>query len=200
MFIHGARRIELEHRRTEDFPMPLLKTISFAAACTVAGAISAYAAEFPIGEPQMRHGMEIAAVYLQPIEMEPEGMMAPAAESDIHLEADIHATADNRNGFAEGDWVPNLHVEYVLTKVDNGQETSGAFMPMAASDGPHYGDNVKLMGLGKYRLQLKIHSKPHDEGHFGRHVDKETGVAPWPENFSVEYEFTYAGTGKKGGY
>jgi len=31
-------------------------------------------------------------------------------------------------------------------------------------------------------------------------VDKETGVAPWPQPFSVEYEFTFAGVGKKGGY
>ena len=31
-------------------------------------------------------------------------------------------------------------------------------------------------------------------------VDKETGVAPWFEPFEAKYEFTYAGTGKKGGY
>ena len=36
--------------------------------------------------------------------------------------------------------------------------------------------------------------------HFGRHVDKETGVGPWFEPFELEYEFVYAGTGKKGGY
>lgn len=35
--------------------------------------------------------MEIAAVYLKPIDMEPRGMGLPAAKSDIHLEADIHA-------------------------------------------------------------------------------------------------------------
>ncbi|NRP74282.1 34 kDa membrane antigen [Ensifer psoraleae] len=167
----------------------------------LAGVSLSSAAEYRIGEPLLRHGMEIAAVYLQPIEMEPPGMMMPAVEADIHLEADIHAAADNGNGFAEGDWLPNLHVEYRLTKVDGGEETAGSFMPMVASDGPHYGDNVKLMGPGKYRLELTIHSQSHDEtAHFGRHVDKETGVAPWPEGFSVDYEFTYAGVGKKGGY
>ena len=36
--------------------------------------------------------------------------------------------------------------------------------------------------------------------HFGRHIDKETGVAPWFKTFEVKYEFVYAGTGKKGGY
>jgi len=39
--------------------------------------------------------MEIAAVYLQPIEMEPEGMMRKVSESDIHIKADIHALANN---------------------------------------------------------------------------------------------------------
>lgn len=181
--------------------MSWLKTLSLATTgLMLAGVAGTQAAEYPIGEPQLREGMEIAAVYLQPIEMEPEGMMTPAADSDIHLEADIHATADNRNGFAEGDWLPNLHIEYVLTKLDDGKEAAGALMPMVASDGPHYGDNVKLMGAGKYKLQFAIHSQPHDEAHFGRHVDKETGVAPWPADFTVEYDFTYAGTGKKGSY
>jgi uncharacterized protein involved in high-affinity Fe2+ transport len=145
--------------------------------------------------------MEIAAVYLQPIEMEPAHIMRPAADSDVHLEADIHATRDNANGFAEGDWIPNLRIEYALTKLDDSQQTGGVFMPMVASDGPHYGDNVKLMGPGNYRLVYSIASDGSgDAAHFGRHVDKETGVAPWPETFVVEYEFTYAGVGKKGAY
>lgn len=176
------------------------KMVLFAASSLVFGAsVSVHAAEYPIGEPQTLNGMEIAAVYLQPVEMEPAGMMNPAAESDVHLEADIHATKDNTNGFAEGDWLPNLHVEYVLTRLDHGEETRGAFMPMVASDGPHYGDNVKLMGMGRYKLDLTIHSASHD-GHFGRHVDKETGVANWPDAFTVSYDFTYAGIGKKGSY
>lgn len=74
-------------------------------------------------------------------------------------------------------------------------------MPMVANDGPHYGDNVKMMGPGKYKLILSI--APPDENphaHFGRHVDKETGVAAWFKTFAVEYDFTYAGIGKKGAY
>ena len=70
-------------------------------------------------------------------------------------------------------------------------------MPMVANDGPHYGDNVKLQGPGKYKLTLSIAAPGQ---HFGRHVDKETGVAPWFKPFEVQYEFVYAGTGKKGGY
>ncbi|WP_042688393.1 iron transporter, partial [Candidatus Glomeribacter gigasporarum] len=35
---------------------------------------------------------------------------------------------------------------------------------------------------------------------FGRHTDKETGVGPWFKPFQAEYEFVFAGIGKKGGY
>ena len=175
-------------------------------AFTLAGALAlvagtAVAKEYPVGKPQTQNGMEIGAVYLQPIEMDPPGMMKPAAESDIHLEADIHATKGNKNGFAEGDWIPNLGIDFELVKLDNNTKITGVFMPMVASDGPHYGDNVKLAGPGKYRLTYKI-SPPGSghSGHFGRHTDKETGVAEWWKPFSVSYEFTFAGTGKKGGY
>lgn len=41
------------------------------------------ALEYPIGAPQNVAGMEVAAVYLQAIDMEPEGHMRRAAESDI---------------------------------------------------------------------------------------------------------------------
>jgi len=175
--------------------------LSAAAAATllVLGAGAATAAEYPAGDPQMLNGMEIGAVYLQPIEMEPAGMMKPAAETDIHLEADIHAAKDNTNGFAEGDWIPDLSITYELVKDDGSFKTSGSFMPMVASDGPHYGDNVKLGGEGKYKLTFHI-APPGMDTHFGRHVDKETGVAPWFAPFDASYEFIFAGTGKKGAY
>lgn len=162
---------------------------------------SAFAKEYPIGKPQKQAGMEIAAVYLQPVEMAPAGMMRDAKESDVHLEADIKAAGDNKNGFAEGDWIPYLGVAYELSKSGTDEVRKGDFMPMVANDGPHYGDNVKLMGPGKYKLKLTVSApdaNPH--AHFGRHVDKETGVAEWFKTFSLEYEFTYAGTGKKGAY
>jgi len=162
--------------------------------------LSAQAAEYPIGKPHIKNGMEIAAVYLQPITMAPEGMMRDAKDSDIHLEADIHATADNKNGFEEGAWMPYLSIKYKLEK-EGGKVQEGEFMPMVANDGPHYGDNVKLQGPGKYKLTFQIAS-PEDNkmSHFGHHTDKETGVEAFWKPFEVEYEFTYAGTGKKGGY
>jgi uncharacterized protein involved in high-affinity Fe2+ transport len=165
------------------------------------GASPLAAKEYPIGKPQLKNGMEIAAVYLQPIEMDPAGVMRLAKDSDIHLEADVRAAKDNKNGFAEGDFIPYLSIDYELTKLDENATIKGAFMPMVASDGPHYGDNVKLMGAGKYRLVLRI-TPPGAaaQSHFGRHVDKETGVAAWSEPFTAEYDFTFAGTGKKGAY
>jgi len=160
----------------------------------------AFAKETPIGEEKQASGMTIGAVYLQPIEMEPEGMMRPAADSDVHLEADVHAAKGNPNGFAEGDWMPYLVVTYELTK-EGGQTQKGDLMPMVANDGPHYGDNVKLQGPGKYTMKLMI-APPTADSHamFGRHVDKETGVGPWFTPFTVDYAFVYAGTGKKGAY
>ena len=179
--------------------MNILKSLTLGATLLPLAMGMARAAEYPAGDPQMVAGMEVGAVYLQPIEMDPEGMMKPAAETDIHLEADIHAARDNTNGFAEGDWIPDLGITYDLENADGSYKTSGVFMPMVASDGPHYGDNVKLAGEGKYKLTFHI-KPPGAESHFGRHVDKETGVAEWFKPFDASYEFIYAGTGKKGAY
>lgn len=175
-------------------PIPAL------AATLIFSTALALAAETPIGKHQEASNMEVGVVYLQPIKMEPVGMMLEPAQSDVHLEADIHATKGNKNGFAEGDWIPYLIVKYELEKV-GGQKITGEMMPMVASDGPHYGDNVKLSGPGKYKLKLSILPQSFNKASmFGRHTDKETGVGPWFREFDLNYEFAYAGTGKKGGY
>lgn len=174
---------------------------SLAAAALMLGSLSAHAVEYPIGTPQQRAGMEIAAVYLQPVTMEPDGMMRKAEESDIHIEADIHSMANNPNGFEEGAWVPYLVIKYELNKVGTQDKISGEMMPMVANDGPHYGDNIKLMGPGKYHVKYSIMPpSSNPRAHFGRHTDRLTGVRPWFKPFDVEYEFTYVGIGKKGGY
>lgn len=160
---------------------------------------SCLAKEYPIGKPQENSGMQIGAVYLQPIEMDPPGMMLNVADSDIHLEADIKAAKDNKNGFSHGDWIPYLTVSYELTKLDTNESQKGAFMPMVANDGPHYGANVKMMGPGRYKLKLTI-APPGAPAPLGRHVDKETGVAEWFKPFDAGFDFTYAGIGKKGAY
>ncbi|SPU49966.1 iron transporter [Bordetella trematum] len=169
------------------------------AAMTVSAA--AQAVEYPIGKPVEKGGMEIGAVYLQPVEMDPPGMMRPAKDSDIHLEADIHALANNPTGFPEGEWMPYLVVNYEIQKVGSQNVQKGELMPMVANDGPHYGENIKLEGPGKYQLKYTILPPTANKmAHFGRHIDKETGVGPWFDPIQLEYEFVYAGTGKKGGY
>lgn len=180
-------------------PSNILRNLILAGAASLS--LTAHALEYPIGTPQQRNGMEIAAVYLQPVEMEPEGMMKKASESDIHIEADVRALGNNPNGFEEGSWIPYLTVKFEISKVGSNWKASGDFMPMVASDGPHYGDNIKLDGPGKYKVKYTILPPGETHGtHFGRHTDRETGVRPWFKAFDVENEFTYVGVGKKGGY
>ncbi len=95
----------------------------------LASTMSAQAMEYPIGTPQQRFGMEIGAVYLQPVVMEPEGMMKKAEESDIHIEADIKALAGNPNGFEEGAWVPYLVVKFEVTKTGTNQKVKVSSCP-----------------------------------------------------------------------
>lgn len=155
----------------------------------------ANAAEVGIGDPVEINGMEIAAVYLQPIEMEPRGVDLAASLADIHLEADIHALKGNINGFPEGFWIPNLTIGYELKNLDNGQVIVGTLMPMVANDGPHYGANIKMKpGIGNYQLKFAI-DNPEKQG-FGRHVDKATGVGKWFAPFEVKYTFKYLGKPK----
>lgn len=160
------------------------------------GSGPALAGEQPIGDPVELNGMEIAAVYLQPTMMEP--MLPGMGKADIHLEADIHAAKGNQNGFGEGEWVPYLDISYTITRQGSDWSTTGSFMPMVASDGPHYADNIKLNGPGNYHL--KYHIKPPAYNGFYRHTDKETGVGPWWAPFDLEWDFTFIGVGKKGGY
>ena len=158
------------------------------------------AREYTIGEPQICAGMEVGAVYLQPIMMDPPGMMRPAADSDVHMEADISALESNAHGFQEGSFVPYLGVRYRLQKAGSEQVIEGDFHAMVANDGPHYGDNIKLLGPGQYQLTYWVSAPGGHGAHFGRHTDKETGVAAWFEPCELNYSFTFAGIGKKGSY
>lgn len=71
--------------------------------------------EYFIGKQESHH-MEIQAVWLPPVQM--EGMELPQDPDVIHLEADIHALAGHPNGFALGDWVPYLRVEFELIPIE----------------------------------------------------------------------------------
>lgn len=174
----------------------ILSLVLVAMVAIQASSSAATAAEQPIGKPVELNGMGIGAIYLQPVKMEPR---IPTEErADVHLEADIHAIKGNRNGFGAGDWIPYLTVTYTLTKNGSAWSATGSFVPMVASDGPHYGTNVALDGPGKYHLAYRI-SPPPLRGFF-RHFDRETGVADWWAPFTVEWDFNFLGTGKKGSY
>jgi len=162
--------------------------------------LAASAKETLIGKPVTKNGLIIAASYLQPVKMSPvvPGPPSDPAHNDVHLEADIHAGNDEGHGFQPGDWMPYLTVSYLLGKKGSDWHDFGTFMVMTASDGPHYGANVKLDGPGKYTLTLKIAPPPYNA--FFRHTTKQTGVAPWWKPFTVSWTFVWAGNGKLGGY
>lgn len=148
--------------------------------------------EFPLGDDHQVGPLNIAGVYFQPVDMEPAGMGGiPASQADMHLEADISAAEGNELGYGAGDFVPNLTVRYTAQKQGGGKVIEGTFMPMNASDGPHYGNNVKLDGAGTYKITFVIES-PEKQG-FLLHVDKETGVPGrfWNEPITVSWDFDY---------
>lgn len=146
--------------------------------------------EIPIGDPQDVEGLTVASVYFRPAAMEPAVGMSPD-EGDIHLEADIAAAKGNKTGFGVGEFVPYLTIEYTLTKKDTGATIEGSMMPMNASDGAHYGNNVKMLGVGNYELELRIAS-PEKQG-FTLHTDEETGVEGrfWRQPISLKWNFAY---------
>jgi periplasmic iron binding protein len=141
--------------------------------------------EHPIGDPVVKNHIDVAAVWLPSVGM--AGMPDPT-DDVIHLEADIHATADNPNGFAKDEFVPYLKVRYQVSDAKSGKLLqSGDLLPMVASDGLHYGANIIKPAAGQYKLVYKI--DPPSAGGLGRHVDAATGVAPWWEPFEVSNDW-----------
>ncbi|MDR1520160.1 MAG: iron transporter [Planctomycetota bacterium] len=161
------------------------------AAAPAPGADTAGFEEFPLGDEHEVGPLVIAGVYFQPVDMEPHGMAGlPAAESDMHIEADIAAAEGNNLGYGVGDFVPYLTVRYKAAK-EGGKTIEGAFMPMSASDGPHYGANVKLDGAGRYKITFIVEN-PVKQGYL-LHVDSETGVPGrfWEKPIEVSWDFDF---------
>jgi periplasmic iron binding protein len=154
--------------------------------------------EYPIGDEIEKNEMLIKAVWLPPVQM--EGMEYLASPNLIHLEADIHATEGNRNGFAKDEFIPYLVVDYTIVAVNEkpGGKTiapiKGALMPMVARDGLHYGATIEMPGDGRYKLTYAI--KPPSAGGLGRHVDPATGVEPWWKPFEVSFDWEFSRTGQ----
>lgn len=150
--------------------------------------------EYPIGDEidVSEAGLKVAAVYLKPVVMEPAQKAGlKADQSDIHLEADISALENNPLGFGAGEFVPYLTVKYKLIHKDSGKSQEGSFMPMNASDGSHYGANIKMMGAGTYKLTYLIDSPEKQD--FLIHTDKDTGVQGtfWKKPIELTWEFPY---------
>lgn len=145
--------------------------------------------EYFVGGPVHEHDMEIVANYLVGVEMAPMLPGMAMGPDVIHLEADVHATADNVYGYPDGAWVAYLTVAYAIEKQGSPWKVSGTLRPMQAKDGPHYADNVKMDGPGSYRVTYTF-SSPEANG-FLRHVDKETGVPAWWAPFTQTFNFEY---------
>ncbi len=150
---------------------------------------AAFAREYFVGGPVHKNDMEIVANYLIGIEMAPMMTDMPHGPDVIHLEADVHATADNVYGYPDGAWIAYLTINYALAKQGSDWKTSGTLKPMTAKDGPHYANNVKMDGPGIYTATYSF--VPPEANGFYRHVDKETGVPAWWTPFSESFTFTY---------
>ena len=144
--------------------------------------------EFPIGDDHTEGPLVISGVYFQPVDMEPAGNSIPKEEADCHIEADITASQEGATlGYGVGDFVPWLQVKAYLQKKGSDHVQEVAFMPMNASDGPHYGANVKFdEGVGVYDVKFEVTAPGND---YLLHVDKETGVTGrfWTEPIVAEW-------------
>lgn len=139
--------------------------------------------EVPIFEDVEQEFLNLTAVYFQAVDMTGG---YKAEDYDCHLELDVKAL-QNGLGYGTGDWVPYLTVNYEVTKNDTKKKVSeGTFMPMAASDGPHYGANIKMDGDGLYTVKFTV--KFPDSSTYLIHTD-ETG--PETHAFPNAIEYTY---------
>ena len=170
----------------------LKKAVLATAAMSLLGVHTATAREYFVGGPVHRHDMEIVANYLVGVEMAPMLPGMPTGPDVIHLEADVHATADNAYGYPDGAWIGYLTIRYVVEEPTAHWRASGVLHPMTAKDGPHYADNVRMNGPGTYKVTYAF--APPDANGFLRHVDKQTGVPAWWPPFSQTFTFRYPQT------
>ena len=182
---------------TESVPASKVSNIvadasSSAGSATAPGDAAGFT-EYPIFEDEKVAFLNVSAVYFQPVPMAP-GQEKIDKENEIHLEADISAL-ENKLGYGTGDWVPYLTIDYLVSDKDGKEVAKGTFMPMSASDGPHYGANIKMGESGSYKLKFTIHS-PAEKGYL-IHSDAETGPGGVLEdyfkdgNLTVEKDWDY---------
>lgn len=103
--------------------------MSVAAALLGVVSTSATALEYPLGQPVIKNGMEIQGCICSRLPWQWKANMKCTIWrriSQTSTEADIHAVEENPNGFAEGDWIPYLKVDYKVTKLDDPKKPSPA--------------------------------------------------------------------------
>ncbi len=133
--------------------------------------------------------MTMSMVYFQPVDMAPADLAASKEDSDLHIEVDLTAN-ENPYSFPVDGWVPYLSIDYTIKDLDGNEVLTGSMMPMAASDGPHYGNNIAL-AEGEYTITLSIKS-PAENGYL-LHVDDETGVDAKDGFWTEPLEATWTG-------
>ena len=158
----AAADAETEAEKTEAE----VKTDALAPGDDAAGGFT----EYPIFEDEEVGFLNVSAVYFQPVPM--SGGNENTEDFNIHLEADVSAL-ENNLGFGVGDWVPYMTVDYKVIASSGDTAAEGSFMVMSASDGPHYGANVKLPDADTYSIEFTFHS-PEENGYL-LHTDAETG-------------------------
>lgn len=147
--------------------------------------------EYPIWEDEEVGGfINLSAVYFQPVPMSAgEGLESYDTEDfDLHLEADVSAL-ENDLGYGVGDWIPYLTIDYSIVGSDGEVAAEGTFMPMSASDGPHYGANIALPDADTYSVTFTIHS-PGESGYL-IHTDSETGPGGTLDEYFADGNITY---------
>jgi uncharacterized protein involved in high-affinity Fe2+ transport len=149
----------------------------------------ALAKEYYIGGPDYQDDMEIVSSYLLNIQMDPMPPNMVMGPDTIHLEVDLHATANNPWGYDNESWIPYVTIDYVLTKKNSPWTAQGKLLPMSANDGPHYADSLKMDGPGDYHVAYTF-EPPSVNGYY-RHTDQATGIPAWWAPFSKSFDFTY---------
>lgn len=167
----------------------MLRKILAAAVLTGGLAHAALAKEYYIGGPDDQDDMEIVSSYLLNIQMDPMPPDMPMGPDTIHLEVDLHATANNPWGYDNESWIPYVTIDYVLTRQGSPWMAHGKLWPMSADDGPHYADSLKMDGPGNYRVVYTF-EPPSVNGYY-RHTDAATGIPAWWTPFSKSFDFAY---------
>ena len=149
--------------------------------------------EIPVGDsgPQTNGPLTVDLVYFQAIDMEQGSVLVPpASESDMHFEVDVSTNEKaGEIGYEADQFLPYLEVKVKIYDQATGNlvKDLGTMMPMIASDGPHYGNNIKLEP-GKYRVEVEIPS-PADK--FMLHTGNDTSAVDgrfWKEPLKFTFE------------